>query len=126
MKAAGHISSDHLAEVLLHLDECGKTFADLLSIEIPVHTSELVTPCEHGLRCSKTRGLEGSGHDVLRVLRHVLAYGIIVVGESFVLRDVLVVESKTELQHVYQSYRVQNDGIHHYVRAVIRSCEDGT
>ena len=57
---------------------------------------------------------------------HVLAYGIIVVGESFVLRDVLVVESQTELQHVDQSHGVQNHGVHHYVRAVIRSCEDGT
>ena len=47
-------------------------------------------------------------------------------GESFVLRNVLVVESQTELQHVYQTCRVQNDGVHHYVRAVIRSCEDGT
>ena len=53
VKATGHVGSHHLAEVLLYLDECGKTFADLSSIKIPVHSSELITPCEHGLRCSK-------------------------------------------------------------------------
>ena len=54
VKTASHVGIHHLAEVFFHADEYGKTFADLRSVEVPVHPSELITPCQHCLRCSKT------------------------------------------------------------------------
>ena len=125
MKTTGKVCTDLLSEVLFHADEYAHAFADLSAVKVPVYLSKLISPCEHRLCCSKTRCLERSGHDVLWLCSHILAYRIIVVGKALVLRDVLIVESQAELQHVDQSHGVQNDGVHHNVRAVIRSCVDG-